>query len=193
MGKAKVKFDPYSTTCLLIGCGRHRDKRIKFEGSNRVGPGSPDNDFDRYELTTLDISKKCNPDVIHDLEEFPYPFDTGVFDEIHAYECLEHVGSQGDAEFFYAQMGEFWRILKTGGYLCVTVPAWDSHEAWAVPDHKRVIPPEMFNFVNRDFVEQGKHKPMGGDYTELLGDTNFEIMGVERGEYHNGIVLRKQL
>ena len=86
---------------LLIGCGHSREKRMIYEGHT---PG-----WD--ELVALDINPECDPDIEWDLNEIPYPFDDNEFDEIHAYEVLEHLGAQGDFRFFFAQFEEMWRII----------------------------------------------------------------------------------
>jgi len=97
---------------LLIGCGNNCDKKITFSEISK----------EWKELVTLDIDEDTNPDVVHDLNAMPYPFEDNTFDEIHAYEVLEHCGKQGDWRFFFDQFSELWRILKTGGYYCATVP-----------------------------------------------------------------------
>lgn len=193
MPKAKTQYQQKKRKALILGAGWSRDKRIKFEGSKETGRGSPDNDFTDYTLVVHDIDPKCKPDIIHDLNELPYPWADEEFDEIHAYEVLEHTGSIGDAEFFFGQMNELWRILKMGGYLMITVPTWDSLEQWAIPDHKRPLPPQLFHFCRRDYVMKNRKRPMHGDYSELLGPMNFEIAGVEEETEHTGIVLRKEL
>jgi hypothetical protein len=191
MPKAKTEYQQKKRRALLLGCGKSRDKRMKFEGSKRVGRGSPDNDFTKYELVTHDINPRTDADVLHDLEEFPYPWKDGEFDEIHAYEVLEHCGWQGDGDFFFKQMHELHRILKEGGYLMITVPAWDSLEMWGCPDHRRALPPQIFQFCNKKYVETTAKRPMGGDYRDQLGNMNFEFAGVEEDKSHCGIVLRK--
>lgn len=114
---------------LLLGCGNQRKKQVLIEQI-------PEN---WIELVTLDIDEGVSPSVVHDLEDLPLPFDDDMFDEIHAYEVLEHTGQQGDWRFFFNQFYELWRILKPGGYLVGTCPLWDSMWAWGDPGHKRVI------------------------------------------------------
>ena len=128
---------------LLIGCGNRREKEINFKEV-------PD---DWVELITLDEDINCKPDVVHDLESLPLPFDDNMFDEIHAYDVLEHTGQQGDWRFFFGQFYEFWRILKPGGYFCGKVPAWDSIWAWGDPGHKRVISEANLAYLDRSQYE----------------------------------------
>jgi SAM-dependent methyltransferase len=128
---------------LLIGCGTNRDKRMGVAGQGEWSG-----------LVTLDIEPSLNPDVVWDLNDLPLPFEAGAFDEIHAYEVLEHVGRQGDWRFFFAQFDDFHRILKPGGYFFATVPSWRSPWAWGDPGHTRVLMLESLTFLSRESYEQ---------------------------------------
>ena len=123
---------------LLIGCGNRRIKQLSLS--------TPD----WTNLTTLDFDPDCTPDILHNLEVFPYPFEDNSFDEIHAYEVLEHVGQQGDWKFFFDQFGELHRILKPGGVLCASVPKFDSVWAWGDPSHTRVLSHGSLVFLSQD-------------------------------------------
>lgn len=153
---------------LLLGAGTEHLRRIQYMGRQ---------DFSG-ELVTLDMDADLQPDVVHDLNDLPYPFEDGEFDEIHAYECLEHCGTQGDGRFFFAQFGEFWRLLKPSGALALSVPQWDSEIALGVPDHKRVFPPCVFQFLEPRYYER-VGQPGVADYRKWLGCTHFEILGIE--------------
>lgn len=105
-------------------------------------------------LTTLDINAAHNPDVIHDLEHLPLPFEDNSFDELHAYEVLEHTGTQGDWKFFFDQWADFWRVLKPSGYFFGTCPSYQSMWAWGDPSHKRVITAGSFLFLSQAQYQQ---------------------------------------
>src|SRR6266581_3956947 len=108
---------------LLLGCGRARDKRI-------VIPGQTSRAW--HHLTTADINRNVGADLWLDLNQDPpwyahsqadpnyiaHALLSDFWDEIHAYEVLEHLGSLGDAASYLAQMSELWRLLKPNGYLC---------------------------------------------------------------------------
>lgn len=152
---------------LLIGCGNSREKRLVPHDAHWEG------------LVTLDITGE--PDVTHDLEVFPYPFEDESFNEIHAYEVLEHTGSQGDTEFFFGQFNELRRILRTGGYLCLSVPLHTSIWAMGDPGHKRVLPRTVFSFLTKDHYNQ-VGKTACADYRHLINGY-WVIKGMqERGE-----------
>ena len=164
---------------LLLGCGTSREKRIRH---GDVDKGWTD-------LTTLDIDPACKPDVVWDLNVLPYPFDDNAFDEVHAYECLEHCGRQGDAKFFFDQFTELHRILKPGGLLIGTVPAWNSPWAWADPQHTRVLPKESFYLLHQPLYEAEVGKTALSDYRGIY-KVSFTPMAFNEGEHQFGFVLR---
>ncbi len=152
---------------LLIGCGRARDKRIEV-------PGHPSGGYSKewVNLTTLDLNPNCGAQLQCDLNATPpwcaryigserelikqhlrdvaYELPSDQWDEIHAYEVLEHLGSQGDAASFLAQFSELYRLLKPNGYLCATVPSRFSPWLWGDPSHRRVIVPESLVFLDQE-------------------------------------------
>lgn len=125
-------------TELLIGCGNSRIKKKTF--------GS----FEWDDLTTIDHDPNCGADVVHELEDLPWPFEDNSFDECHAYEVLEHLGKQGDFRSFFAHFAEIYRILKPGGMLFATCPSWDSIWAWGDPSHTRIISSASLVFLDRE-------------------------------------------
>jgi len=165
-------------TELLIGCGNHRQKKV-WADDIQVEWGT---------LVTLDIDPGVKPDVIHDLNLLPLPFSDSQFDEIHAYEVLEHVGRQGDWQFFFDQFYDFWRVLKPGGYFCGSVPMWDSPWAWGDPGHTRVLPKEAFIFLDQEKYEQIGTTAMT-DYRPWWKG-NFVLQGVNENDHQLGFVLK---
>jgi len=135
---------------LLIGAGSSRVKKVIPFG--RTGWSN---------LTTLDLYPHHRPDVVWDLEKLPLPFEENQFDEIHAYEVLEHTGQQGDFKFFFAQFSDFWRILKPGVILAGTCPSHDSIWAWGDPSHKRIVQAANFVFLDQtEYTRQVGVTPM---------------------------------
>lgn len=129
---------------LLLGCGSSRDKRV-------VVPGRP---AEWEHLTTVDFIATHEPDHVWDLNHTPWPLPDDTYDEVHAYEILEHLGKQGDAESFFGTFGEIWRVLKNKGILCATVPDYKSMWAWGDPSHTRIINSGSLVFL--DQTEYGK-------------------------------------
>lgn len=164
---------------LLLGCGKNWAKQITFDRIPK----------DWVELITLDVDPGAKPSVLHDLNDLHLPFEDDQFDEIHAYEVLEHCGRQGDWRFFFDQFTEFWRILKPGGYFCATVPLWDSMWAWGDPGHSRVISEGSITFLVRPAYEEQVGKTSMTDYRGWYkGD--FDVIGTSEEKGVFGFVLQ---
>lgn len=128
---------------LLIGAGSKHEKRI-----------SPSDKPGWHELVTLDINKDHNPDVVWDLTQRPLPFEDNTFDEVHAYEVVEHLGRQGDYRAWFAEWEEWWRILKPDGYFIGTSPHWSSRWCWGDPGHTRAMGPEVLTYLSQTEYER---------------------------------------
>lgn len=165
---------------LLIGAGRHKGKRMGVEGDTEWG-----------DLVTLDIDTATGADIVCDLDVLPYRhLADNEFDEIHAYEVLEHCGAQGDWRFFFAQFDEFWRALKPDGLLFGTVPKASSVWAWADPGHRRVILPETLNFLSRAWTADAVARSVASDYRGAFkGDWRVEGTD-DSDEHHTRFILR---
>lgn len=148
---------------LLIGCGSQRQKLLSKPNEEEWGS-----------LTTLDINPDHKPDVVWDLMNMPLPFEDESFDEIHAYEVLEHLGTQGDYKFFFNQFSEFWRLLVPGGYLVATVPAVSSEWVWGDPSHTRLIHPNNLHYLRQTAYYDVGNSPIS-DFRYIY-KADFEIV-----------------
>ncbi len=146
-----------------MGAGSRREKLLST-------PGKPD----WTELVTLDINPDHKPDVVWDLTKRPLPFAEGVFDEIHAYEVLEHLGQQGDWRSFFEEWSEWYRILKPGGLICGTSPAWNSVWAMADPGHTRILSMETLTYLIQPEYTNQIGKTAMTDY-RFVYKADFEI------------------
>lgn len=108
---------------LNLGCGRD------------VRPST-----DEWEWVNLDLAKLDGVDVVHDLEETPWPFADGEFDAVLADDVWEHVTA------WRAFMQEVHRILRVGGQVKVRTCAWDNANSFRDPDHKRWAMPDTFSY-----------------------------------------------
>jgi hypothetical protein len=133
---------------LLLGCGHEKEKRFGFSK-------------EWSDLVTLDINPETKPDVQWDMNNVPLPFGDSSADEIHAYDVLEHVGKQGDYQFFFRQFEDFWRILKPDGFFFASVPWFKSLWLWGDPGHTRMI-----NNGTLTFLEQKSYKDVGTKRTD---------------------------
>ena len=152
---------------LLIGCGNRRIKKLALDDKQ-----------DWTELVTIDHDPNCGADIVHNLESLPWPVAENWFDEVHAYEVLEHLGTQGDAKAFFAQFGEIYRVLKPGGLLLATVPAWDDVWAWSDPSHRRIISKGTLVFLDQtEYAKQVGVTAMTDFRWQWFGD--FELVACD--------------
>lgn len=122
------------------------------------------------EWTTLDMLPEVKPDVVFDLNciemsrftpENRLPFADDSFDEIHAYDVMEHYGKQGDFIGFFTGWYELWRVLKPNGYVIGVVPLWSSKGAWSDPGHTRVINDVCLSYLDRVWYDDNLFLPDG--------------------------------
>lgn len=85
--------------------------------------------FRKEGYINVDISPLSQADVIHNLEEFPYPFQDNTFDLIEADHILEHLTDP------FCAMTEFKRIARPGGQIHIRVPHFS--RGFTHPEHKR--------------------------------------------------------
>lgn len=155
---------------LLIGCGNTREKSLSLKGR------------EKWEgLVTLDMNPDCKPDIVHDLTQFPLPFEDNEFDEIHAYDVLEHTGAQGDYKFFFQQFTEFYRILKPEGVLFGKCPGWRSMWAWGDPGHTRIFHPMLLVFLNQTQYTEQVGKSHMTDYRNVY-QADFQDIFIDENE-----------
>jgi len=80
--------------------------------------------------------------------------DDASFDEIHAYEVLEHLGRQGDWQGFFREWNEYHRLLKPGGLFIASVPSLKSPWLWGDPGHTRAISIETLTFLDQSAYDE---------------------------------------
>ena len=103
-----VDAPAYTEKGLQIGCGEDQ-----LEG-----------------YVNLDLHSDVDPDVVHNIEDTPWPFRSGSFDEVVANHVLEHVLPDAIPNVF----AEAGRVLSPGGVLRIAVPIGSA--AFTDPTHK---------------------------------------------------------
>ena len=173
-------------TCLMLGAGHGVPRR------RVVSPMSAPEDQTVWK--TLDINPAAKPDEVFDLENLEYgyslPFKIETFDEIHAYEVLEHFGRQGNYKGLFSTFQALWKGLKPGGLLVGTCPSLQSPWLWAEPGHVRAIAQGTLAFLTRSHYDQ-LGETACSDYRAYVDHYWWEIEHSEDDGNNYVFVLRK--
>ena len=115
----------------------------------------------------IDISTRCRPDKIVDLNSETWDLPTDEYDHIVAKDVLEHLDD------FVNAVKEMYRISTHGAIWEIQVPHWNCDIAWDDPTHKRVITPGSFRlFDMKTCIENISH---GRAESTLAVDENIDI------------------
>ena len=87
---------------------------------------------------TVDFNSALTPDVVHDLNQFPWPFADNSFDEIYAKDVLEHLGN------LVRVMEEIHRIARPGAKIFIVTPHYSCPNSWRDPTHQQHL--SFFSF-----------------------------------------------
>lgn len=100
-----------------------------------VGCGKAKLDFpevaEASEIVGLDISPNSDADLLHNLDNYPWPVESDSVDLIIMQDILEHL------EDVPAVMNEIWRIGANGCRVRIRTPHFSSWYAYNDPTHKR--------------------------------------------------------
>ena len=95
--------------------------KINLGAGSDIQPGYVNHDMMRLE----------GIDVVHDLDQFPWPWEDCSASRVRAYDVFEHVWHP------LPFMRECWRVLRPGGVLDMHTVHWRSPNYHTDPDHKR--------------------------------------------------------
>lgn len=132
---------------------------------NRILPAR-----DGWKVTHHDVwAHRPEITVTHDLEDLPWPWGDSQFDEIFAFDIIEHV--QRPIKF----INELWRIAKDGAkvtvHTCWAGPQSGAREAWRDPTHVRPFHEASFDYFD----------PLNGgiwfeNYGKFYSPARFEVV-----------------
>ena len=78
----------------------------------------------------IDISPATDADVVHDLDLYPWPLETGRFDQVICQDVIEHVSEP------YRFMTEIHRVCKPGARVRLRTPHYSSALAYGDASHQ---------------------------------------------------------
>jgi SAM-dependent methyltransferase len=96
------------------------------------------------DAVNVDLVASTNPDVVHNLDVFPWPLPDGRFREVWAYDVIEHLTDVVKA------MEEIHRVSADGAVVKITVPHFSCGNAFTDPTHKHYFSAASFNYFTGD-------------------------------------------
>ncbi len=119
-------------------------------GELKINLGAGEDQFAGY--VNVDFVDLPGIDVVHNLMDFPYPFEDGCASEIKAVDVLEHLDNYTTDRrpSVIAFIEECHRILKPGGELFIQTPGYDAEFLWLDVTHVRGFHPQSMDFFDPD-------------------------------------------
>lgn len=122
----------------------------------------------------VNVDKFGTPDVKHDLETFPWPWDDNSVCEILLVHVLEHLGQ--DSDTYLKVMQEMYRICAPDASIHILVPHFGHDFFWDDPTHVRAVTPlgiQLFSKrLNKEWIARNvSNSPLG-----LFLDVDFELI-----------------
>ncbi len=84
-------------------------------------------------------------DVVHDLNQCPFPFENDTFDEIYAIHIIEHLDS------ILAVMEEIHRISRSNAKVVIITPHHSDAMSWQDPTHKWHLNSYSFSYFEASY------------------------------------------
>lgn len=132
----------------------------------KINLGSGNDPLDGH--VNVDMLERDDVDIVHNLMDFPYPFEDNSASHIKAIDVIEHLDNYTDDKrpAIMAFIDECARILQPGGELYIQAPGWDSEVFKIDPTHVRGFHINTFDFFDpdtrygqiRDFYDGPKFK-----------------------------------
>ena len=114
----------------------------------RLNLGSGQNPQGGY----LNVDKHGTPDLVCDLESFPWPWPDNSVSEILLNHVLEHLGAASDT--FIGIMKEMYRVCEHGAMIQIAVPHPRHDNFISDPTHVRpVVPMTLMLFSKKNNLE----------------------------------------
>ena len=127
-------------------------------------------------FVNLDKFDTFNPDIVHDLEIFPYPFKDSSVDKIILSHVMEHIGQTPD--MFNSIIRELYRICKNQAIMDITVPHPRHDDFLADPTHVRPITVLGLSLYDKEKNRQWEKENKANSPLGLIHNVNFKIINV---------------
>jgi len=105
-----------------------------------------------FEWINVDFYDDSKCDVIHNLEEFPWPWENDSISEILIKHTLEHLGA--DWKVYIKILQEMYRICEDDALIQVDVPSPWHWNYISDPSHVRPVTPDGLNLFSKEHSQK---------------------------------------
>ena len=143
--------------------------------------------------TNVDKFDYYKPNIVHDLEKFPYPFDENSVEEIILSHVLEHIGQ--DPDIFNGIIKEFYRICKNDAIINIAVPHPRHDSFISDPTHVRPITLLSLRLYDQKLNKTWEGNKVANTPLGLIHNVNFQIISVQYivDEKYKKLLVEKQI
>jgi SAM-dependent methyltransferase len=136
----------------------------------RLNLGSGQNPIEGW----VNVDKFGTPDVMWDLEMFPWPWPENSVSEVIMFHVLEHLGES--PQVFLKIVQELYRICRDGATIHIAVPHPRHDDFLGDPTHVRPIMPDLWLLFSKRWNLFWKEKRASNSPLALYLDVDFEIV-----------------
>ncbi len=128
-------------------------------------------------FVNVDIGDHCAPDMVHDLELVPWPWDDSSVDEIYMSHVLEHLGP--DTASYFAILREMYRICRHDARITIVVPHPRHDDFLHDATHVRAITVEGLSMFSHKNCEEWVAAGNANTPLAFIAEVDFEIVDSE--------------
>lgn len=110
---------------------------------------------------SVDIAPGIKPDVLHDLNGYPWPFEDDTFDAVHCIDVLEHLDD------IVRAMEEIHRVSRPRARVDITTPHFSCANSYTDPTHRHHLGFFSFDYFTGenqwDFYTRARFRKVKAD------------------------------
>ncbi|BBK39780.1 hypothetical protein STAQ_48580 [Allostella sp. ATCC 35155] len=125
----------------------------------------------------VDNAAHCDPDLLVDLEQLPWPFESGSASEIVLSHVLEHLGQS--PAVYLGIVREIYRVCAPGALVRIAVPHPRHDDFITDPTHVRPITVQGLEMFSKAKNREWQAKGQAATPLALMNDVDFEIVSAD--------------
>jgi len=146
----------------------------------------------------VDSSEHCAPDVVHDLEKTPWPWEDSSVDEIVMRHVLEHLGATTDV--YFSVLREMYRVCRPDARITIVVPHPRHDDFLHDATHVRAVTLEGLSMFSRKNCEEWTAAGNANTPLAMIAGVDFDMVESEvtleepwKSKFELGSVSRTEL